>query len=330
MDDRLDAREVVDRHVAQVASDGRHIGHAVVRAERAAAVQIGIQAHDLVTRAQEHGRQHGADVAQVAGHKDAHGTPQIDELADMERFRVALGRLRLETADAEQRQERLLAEPGAPALRREAAHEELRLATRGPVAEPHEDVRLAEVAFELRDLVAPDGGRPHDLPRELREQPVILMDIVERGRQDEVRGEAVDRRDELRLGGLEISREPGVAERADADIHPISRERPGRIVRLDRPLVVAAEHDPARVEAVRGLRRQPEQEAAGTDLEVVRVRPQREQPERPVGRVGELQGARHRGRGGLAGVIGRAPGSATRAPTAGRRPPTATRGSGRP
>src|SRR3954468_22136722 len=133
------------------------------------------------------------------------GSPLDDQLADVEGLRVSLGRMGLEAADAEQRQEGLGGEPGPLALRREAAQEQVGLSAGGRLRQTDERVGRPEVALELRDLVAPDRRRPDDLPRELGEEAVVLVRVVERWRQHEIRAESVDGRDELLLRGGEVA-----------------------------------------------------------------------------------------------------------------------------
>ena len=63
----------------------------------------------------------------------------------------------------------------------------LDLAFRYPSLEVNEDVRRAEVAVVLRDLVLEDQVVAERVPRQLRSQAVVLMQIRAAVREDQVR-----------------------------------------------------------------------------------------------------------------------------------------------
>ena len=55
------------------------------------------------------------------------------------------------------------------------------------LVERDEDVRTAEIAVVLRDLVLEDQVVAERVPRELAGEPVVLVEVVPRVREDEIR-----------------------------------------------------------------------------------------------------------------------------------------------
>ena len=134
-----------------------------------------------------------------------------------------------------------------------------------------------------------------DLPRDLGEQAVVLVTVVEREGEHEVRREPVDAGDGARLHALPVGREPGVAVTAERDPDAVSGERAGGRLRLgDR--VSSALSTSQRASSPRVPRRPAGGSSAGTDLDVVRVRPS---ASRRNGRSGRAPARAGRSRGRL-------------------------------
>ena len=72
VDDRVDPVELLHGDVAQVGVDLRDRRQPVGVAERAAAIQVGVEPDDLVTGRLEDGDEDGADVAEMTGDENPH------------------------------------------------------------------------------------------------------------------------------------------------------------------------------------------------------------------------------------------------------------------
>ena len=114
----------------------------------------------------------------------------------------------------------------------EVPEQELDLARHELLAQRHEDVRRAEVAVVLRDLVLEDQVVAEGVPGQLGDEPVVLMAIGAGVREDDVGGDA---RAELVEELLELGpdvREVRLAERAHDDLRTVAREGRGARARL--------------------------------------------------------------------------------------------------
>ena len=117
VDDRVEPAQVVHGHVAQVALDRRDARQARRVAEGAGAVEIDVEADDLVTGGQEFRHEDGADVAEVTGDEDPHGVPASDdELARDECLGQPARRAALDAAQPKDRTKRVGGEPVARRL----------------------------------------------------------------------------------------------------------------------------------------------------------------------------------------------------------------------
>ena len=148
------------------------------------------------------------------------------------------------------------------------------LAVDGRVVEVDEDVRPAEVAVVLRDLVLEDQVVPPRVPGELADEPVVLVEVVAVVREDQIGPDLTLELLEEPLHVLAAIREERVGKAAERDLERIAvaaDERPCALLRLPRPpLVLAADDDPVDAKGVvRAL--EPHQRPAAADLEVVRV-----------------------------------------------------------
>ena len=103
MDDRLDTFEILALDAANVLADVGHRRDRAPREERAALIEIAVEAYHFVARLQQHRNHDGSDVSQMPGHHDAHccspsawsppGDPLLHrKLSGMEGFGEAIGR----------------------------------------------------------------------------------------------------------------------------------------------------------------------------------------------------------------------------------------------
>ena len=128
------------------------------------------------------------------------------------------------------------------------------------------------LAIELRDLVLEDEVVPERLPGQLAQESMVLVQIIARVGQDEVRMDAVLERLHAVLDGRALEREVAVAKRVDRDcwrLDPLQEPggRPARLVGSDG--ITAHDHprdprDPALGDPV-------QDRPAAADLQVVRV-----------------------------------------------------------
>ena len=100
------------------------------------------------------------------------------------------GRDRLEAAQAHQPGERVAIEPVLVRLAREVPLEERQLLLDDRLGQRHEDVRRPEVAVDLRDLVLEDQVVAERVPRQLAREPVVLVEVVARVGEHELRVDA--------------------------------------------------------------------------------------------------------------------------------------------
>ena len=108
------------------------------------------------------------------------------ELAAGEPLGIALRRDRFHPAETHEAAEGVTVEPVLPGLRAEVPVEELELALDVGGGERDVEVRPAEVAVDLRDLVLEDQVRPERVPRQLGREPVILVEVVAIGKREDL------------------------------------------------------------------------------------------------------------------------------------------------
>ena len=143
-----------------------------------------------------------------------------------------------------------------------------------PRSSGHEDVRAAEVAVVLRDLVLEDQVVAERVPGQLADEPVVLVEVVPRVREDEVRatrGAFSSSKTSFTSPptyGRNPSRKSWTHDLASRRRRRGTRPRSARA--SSRALAGRAEHDPVDLEL--GLRAsQREQRPAAADLDVVGV-----------------------------------------------------------
>src|SRR5262245_42711856 len=104
----------------------------------------------------------------------------------MKRFRVSLQPC-LCRSQSHQSGEEIFGEPSLGTLRAEDAHQEHQLAADDVPAERYEHVRVAEIAFVLRDFVFEHRVITKGVPRELGQAPMILVPVLEPVSEYEIR-----------------------------------------------------------------------------------------------------------------------------------------------
>ena len=239
----------------------------------------------------EHGDEHGADVAEVAGDEDAHDGISLSdvELGAVERLGAAAGGAALDAAQPEQRPDRCpRVEPAAALLAREAVEDRPTLRSAAASSSAHEHVRPAEVAVVLRDLVLEDQAVAEAPARRARaSEPVVLVGVAAPGARTtsgsdvgvsrratpwaprRVRQVAVAEAGQVRTSTLAGAREQGAGDAA---------------LCLGGRVLGAAEAMTQRTATPGRSATSRSDGAAGADLDVVGVGAEREQPRRPVGR----------------------------------------------
>ena len=109
------------------------------------------------------------------------------ELAAVERFGETARRIAFHTTQSQVTPKQIRVEPGARMLRRETLHQGIHLAIDQVARERHEDIGVRKIAFELRNLVFQDRMIAKSVPRELRDDPMILMPVMKEMRKNETR-----------------------------------------------------------------------------------------------------------------------------------------------
>src|SRR2546427_2672478 len=98
---------------------------------------------------------------------------------------MTAGRVAFHPAQTEERPEELLREPALLDLAGEVRQDRVDSAAAEGLLKRHEDVRCPEIAVVLRDFVLEDEVIPEGVPRQLRDQSMILVEVVAIVRQDQ-------------------------------------------------------------------------------------------------------------------------------------------------
>src|SRR5882724_2563514 len=194
-----------------------------------------------------------------------------DHLSAVERLGVAS--LRLDPAQPQERQERVRGEPVVVLLRLEAVHEDPDLLLAGCLVELNEEIGVTDVAVVLQDLVLEDEVIPVRIPRQLRHQAMVLVEIVAIRREDDVRRRLDLQPFEEFLDALALVREEPIPEIGDDDFLPL-RARQNLLGARDGflgPPPARPENDPADTRLL-VLAQQPQDRPAAADLDVITVR----------------------------------------------------------
>src|SRR5262245_21672728 len=103
----------------------------------------------------------------------------------VERFRIIVGRVALHTPHAHERAKQIFREPSLLPLAREAGEDGLDLTPAQPLVERDEEVRNTEIAVVLGYLVLQNEVISERVPGQLRDQAVVLVEIVAMVSQDQ-------------------------------------------------------------------------------------------------------------------------------------------------
>src|SRR5882724_2750211 len=195
-----------------------------------------------------------------------------DDLPAVERFRVFVGGFRLHATESEQRLERIRREPVLVALGLEAIHDETDLLLADRPVEMHVEVWNAEIAVIFQNLVLEDQVIPVGVPGQVRDESMILMQIVTRVSEDDVRRALGLQLLEERLDAFADVRKEARLEVPDD--HVALRRIGEEALRAGQGLLVAlaarADHHPLDF-GMDVLRQEPQDRSAATDLDVVAV-----------------------------------------------------------
>src|SRR4029434_6486030 len=141
-----------------------------------------------------------------------------DELAAVEGFGMAAGCVALHSTHAQEGPEEILREPALAGLAWEAGKDHLDFPPTERVVERYEDIRRPEVAVVLGDLVFENELVSEGVPRELGDQPVVLMEVVAVVGEHEVRGSRTLELLEGLLDSRPVVRQEPITEFLDDDL----------------------------------------------------------------------------------------------------------------
>ena len=80
MDDGVEAFKVARLQIAEVLNDGRDLDDLAALLESAAAIEVGVNAGDVMAGRAQHRRHHRTDIAQVTAQQDLHRSPHCSAL----------------------------------------------------------------------------------------------------------------------------------------------------------------------------------------------------------------------------------------------------------
>ena len=214
--------------------------------------------------------------------------PLQDDSTRVECLGVPTGRTGFDAADAHQGAERFGIEPRATGLGGVVPDQVLDLGIDLWEIQREIDARRREVTVGLGDLVAEHQMIAEDLLRDRAEECVILMQIVGSRADDQVRIEPVPHSDD---GVLDVGpqiRQVAVPEclLGQAELGPRPDQRLGACLRLRRTRRRPGQDDPMHVDLTR-LTKESGDQRGRADLDVVGMRGQAKESERPVLRAGQ-------------------------------------------
>ena len=223
--DRVDPVELLHRDVAQVGVDLRDRREPVGIAERAAAIQVGVEPDDVVSRRLEDGDEDGADVAEMTGDEYAHRDQRLPPMP-VRQPTTSLRQMNPSAMPSAARHSMPRSRSTAMNVSGENqsrpawdGNEASRCATFAEAcAEDSGTYRLVvpEVAVPLRHLVLEDRRPAEHLADDLADEPVVLVGVVAARREDQVGIQAGVGGDRL-LRRLAEERQEAVPEVADVD-----------------------------------------------------------------------------------------------------------------
>src|SRR6185503_2237191 len=108
---------------------------------------------------------------------DNHGSSE-QHLAQVKGFRACFGRVALDAANAHQAVERVRSKPGSRRLRSKVLQDQFHLAIGHSARQRNEQIRSTEIAFVLGNFVLEHQVIPEGVPRQLGDQPVVLVNVV--------------------------------------------------------------------------------------------------------------------------------------------------------
>src|SRR3989344_5523455 len=193
-----------------------------------------------------------------------------DCLFAIESLGVAAGGVRFDTPDSEERQKSVLREPVFLPLRLVTAHEMIQLATAESLVELDEKVRRPHVSVVLEYLVFKDQVIAKAVPREFRDEPMVLMQIVAIVGEDQVRLHSAPQFFEIVLDLLADVREEAVLEVLDDDLARTRarQEKRRALLRFPGALRIGTEDHPVKLQ-VRVVLNELENGSTAADLDVV-------------------------------------------------------------
>jgi hypothetical protein len=186
---------------------------------------------------------------------------------------VAIDCSTLYSTKSEQAEESLFAEPVLPPLCSENVEQPFAFAPGRARAQGHVQVRLAEISVPLRNLVLENELVTEGVPRQVGHYSVVLVPVVARVGEDDIRSKLASQTLERILDRIEMGREIAVAEFVQADClaRCWSKELPRSELGLARTGSSGAPDNPSEFRS-RSSARQLRQRATAPNLDVVRMR----------------------------------------------------------
>lgn len=204
-----------------------------------------------------------------------------EQLSRVERFRVTIFSATLDPTEPQQPEESLLTEPVLRALSSENIEERFALPACDASWQRNVHVRLTKVSVPLRNLVFEDEMLAERIPREIRDDAMILVPVGACVGENDVGLELAGQALKRILDCIELCREVTIAEfvQQHGALRCSSEEFARSVLRFARSMPGSAQHHPAELR-LRFLSRKLRQRAAAPDLDIIRMRAQAKNPER--------------------------------------------------
>src|SRR5215469_2120744 len=196
-----------------------------------------------------------------------------DRLAAIKAFSKSAFGLCFHPPDSKNGAKRIFGKPWLAGLGVERTQNVRDLTLAKRLIETHEEIGCSPIAIVLRNFIFEDQVIPEGVPRQLRNQPVILMEIVAMVSEDEIGLKiALDRLHEF-LDGPPLVREKTVAKASNYNARPSRclEKQPRGLAGFSFSLRRGTENDPVELE-IGIFPRQAKNRAAATDLNIVAVR----------------------------------------------------------
>ena len=199
--------------------------------------------------------------------------PSENHFSPVECFGVLRRGDGLDAADAEQRIEQIFSEPVFVTLRNKTLLDMVSLLSANSLVEVYEYIRGSEITVIFRNLVFENHVISERIPGELRNESMILMEIIPKVRKDEIGGKIA-----LQLFKRLLDRWPGIGKEPVTEVLHLDRrfsrpakEKIGRSLRFPGSFRGTAEDNPTDLEIAVAIQ-QRQESTTTSDFDVVRMR----------------------------------------------------------